>query len=1066
MRKRLHLRLAPIAILLVAGVASAQTETPAATPGAQAGVVAPKNGSITGVVTDASSGKPVAGAVVIATSPAMKGEQTVVTDASGKFIIANLPAGDYRLAVQLGGYKLFEWADLVVKADTTLRASLTVIPEAVQMEEVVVTGSRLKRKELQSDAPVVVISREQIQESGKTTLGDFLQSIPQQGNAINTQFNNSGDGSTRINLRGLGSARTLVLVNGRRFVPGGTGADASVDLNAIPTNAIERIEVLLDGASAIYGSDAVAGVVNVITRRHMDGGDFVALGGASQHGDGGVYDLNATMGTTSEKGSLLFSMGYYNADPVFAGDRDFSKNAYIFDYTGTAFGQGIGGIQQGSSAIPQGRFSLPVGPGGTPLEPTNPAYMSCYAIYQKTGSRNMMPVPDPGGDPTKATCQHYTSANTYNYQPVNYLVTPLQRITAFSSGDLKLGDYARAFYQFSFVNRYSQQQLAPEPLFTINGIPPYSVSAANQYNPYGVDISDFRRRLTEFGPRQSTQYIDTYNYVLGLDGTLPSAFGPLQGWSWDASFNYGYNNAATTYAGALNTSYVANAVGPSKGGVCYTDATFTTPIPGCVPLDLFHPGAITPAQIAGLSYVGTWKGFNQLTAANANLAGEIVKLWAEKPMSIAVGYEFLNQEGGVIPDPVAVQFLSTDYNSLPTYGMYWANAGYAELNIPVISDVPFVDLLEVTGAIRYTNYNTFGGTTNWKVGARYRPIRDVTLRGTYGTAFRAPNIAELYSGVIISNPQVTDPCAHPANQAIDRECQAQGVPAGGNGDDRTQLVSHLGGNANLKPETADIFTGGIVYEPRFVKELMLAVDYWWYNVKNSISDTGIGEGVIMASCYPTDPTVTPPKYCELVHRDPKTGLVSYIDNLDANVGSDETAGIDILLRYSLPTSVGRFSLVFNGTWLQYFNRKLATGQVIYAKGTYDLGVYPAFKFNANITYALAGWGAGLNIQFVGSFKECSNGLAGGNISGADGLCYVNSPDNPVMARNVPPYAKFDIFGGYSFSSSYGKTSITVGINNLFNTSPAVIYDGFLAASDAATYDYMGRYFWLRLAQSI
>ncbi len=1050
MRKRLHLRLAPIAILFVAGIASAQT--PQATT--DAAVAAPQNGTITGVVTDASSGKPVAGAVVIATSPAMKGEQTVVTDASGKFTIANLPAGDYRLAVQLGGYKPFERADLVVKADTTLRASLTVVPEAVQMEEVVVTGSRLKRKELQSDAPVVVVSREQIQESGKTTLGDFLQSIPQQSNAINSNVNNGGDGSTRINLRGLGQSRTLVLINGRRFVPGGVGADSSVDLNSIPTNAIERIEVLLDGASAIYGSDAVAGVVNVITRRHMDGGDLVALGGVSQHGDGGVVDLNATWGANSDKGSLLFSMGYYNADPVLAGNRDWAQYALSYDYT-------TGGVAHGgSSAIPDGRFTFPMGPGDTNLAGQTQAYQNCYNLLKAGGSKNVIP------DPANNSCTKYTSADLYNYQSVNYLITPLQRITAFSTGDLKLGDYVRALYQFSFVNRYSQQQLAPEPLFTINGIPPYSVSGANQYNIYGVDISDFRRRLVEFGPRQSTQYIDTYNFVVGLDGTLPPALGPLQGWTWDATFNYGYDAADTTYAGALNTTLVANAIGPSKGGVCYTDATYTTPIQGCVPLDLFHPGKITADQIAGLGYVGTWKGFNQLSNANANLAGEIVKLWAEKPMSLAVGYEFLNQEGGLIPDPIAVQFQSTDYNALPTYGMYWANAGYAELNVPIVSDIFLADLLEVTGAVRYTNYNTFGGNTSWKVGARYRPVRDFTLRGTYGTAFRAPNVSELYSGITISNPNVTDPCAHPATPAIDLECQSQGVKPGGNGDDRTQLVSHLGGNATLKPETADIFTGGIVFEPRWVKELMVAVDYWWYNVKNSISDTGIGEGVILASCYPADPKATPPQYCQFVHRDPASGLVSYIDNLNANVGSDETAGIDILVRYSLPTQVGRFSLVFNGTWLQYFNRTLATGQVIYAKGTYDLGVYPAFKFNINLTYSLAGFGAGLNIQEIGSFKECSTGLQGGNVASAAGLCYLNSPANPVIAREVPAYVKFDLFVGYQFNSAYGKSSITIGCNNVANVSPPVIYDSFLTYADSSAYDFMGRYFWLRLAQSI
>jgi outer membrane receptor protein involved in Fe transport len=235
MRKNLLnlLRLVPIGLLLSAGIASAQS-----------------NGVITGSVTDGSTGKIVAGAVVIGTSPAAKGDQVAVTDGSGNFTISNLPAGDYKLRVQLGGYKPFERSDLVVKADTTLRASLTVVPEAVQLEEIVVTGSRVRRMDLTAPAPVTVFSREALVESGRANIGDFLQTLPQQVSSINTNQNNGGDGSTRIDLRGLGVNRTLVLLNGRRMVAGGTGADDSVDLNSIPLAAIERVEVLPDGASA------------------------------------------------------------------------------------------------------------------------------------------------------------------------------------------------------------------------------------------------------------------------------------------------------------------------------------------------------------------------------------------------------------------------------------------------------------------------------------------------------------------------------------------------------------------------------------------------------------------------------------------------------------------------------------------------------------------------------------------------------------------------------------------------------------------------------------------------
>src|SRR5512132_4116453 len=184
-------------------------------------------------------------------------------------------------------------------------------------EEIVVTGTRIRRKDLTTPAPVTVINRDQIAASGKVSIGDFLQALPEQGNAINTQFNNGGDGSTRVSLRGLGSARTLVLLNGRRIVPGGTGADASVDLNSIPTASVERIEVLKDGASAVYGSDAIAGVVNIITRKGFKGTEASAFGGVSQHGDGQTYDLNVTTGQAGDRGNVVFSAGYYKQQTVF-----------------------------------------------------------------------------------------------------------------------------------------------------------------------------------------------------------------------------------------------------------------------------------------------------------------------------------------------------------------------------------------------------------------------------------------------------------------------------------------------------------------------------------------------------------------------------------------------------------------------------------------------------------------------------------------------------------------------------------------------------------------------------
>jgi iron complex outermembrane receptor protein len=419
MRKNLLnlLRLVPIALLLCAGVASAQS-----------------TGVITGVVTDGSTGKPVVGAVIVATSPAVQGERTAVTGSDGAFTISSLPAGTYRIAAQLGSYKPAERSDLVVKADTTLRANLAVVPEAVQMEEVVVTGSRVRRLDLTASAPVMVINREQLVDSGKDSVGSFLQTLPQQANGINNQVNNGGDGTFVVDLRGLGPDRTLVLLNGRRMVAGGTGANSNVDLNSIPFAAIDRVEVLADGASAIYGSDAIAGVVNLITRKGYAGTGGTAQYGVSSHGDGQTWDINVNSGVAGDTGSVFFNVGYFWQEPIFQGARDWATTAYNYDYT-TPVADGGGPYPLGSSTIPNGRFVLPSAASNqfaTDLRTAFPGKTNF--IWQPAGTAGTV-CTTVGGQ--QSCWRPYVPAgqvnDTYNYGAVNYLLTPAQRISLFTA---------------------------------------------------------------------------------------------------------------------------------------------------------------------------------------------------------------------------------------------------------------------------------------------------------------------------------------------------------------------------------------------------------------------------------------------------------------------------------------------------------------------------------------------------------------------------------------------------------------------------------------------------------
>ncbi len=932
------------------------------------------------------------------------------------------------------------------------------------VEEIVVTGSRVRRKDLTTPAPVTMISKEQVTASGKVSIGDFLQTLPEQGNAINTGVNNGGDGSTRVNLRGIGSQYTLVLINGRRMVPGGTGSSA--DLSAIPTAAIESIEVLKDGASAVYGSDAITGVVNIIMRRGWSGTEATAYNGTSSRGDGQIWDLNFTSGSSSEAGSVLFNASFYNQRKVMAGDRSFSKIPVAYDAA-------AGEYSLGSGTIPAGRlvgFARGVAPPGSTT-----LWSDLVTAYPNTGSFIQDPTATTYCGPSasgQTTCwrpyagaglvEYDGTGDGYNYAPENYLVTPAQRMSLYASGDTRLGSVARGYFEASYLNRQSGQDLAPEPLVSDGeGI---LTSAQNAYNPFGVDLY-VRRRLVEFGRRTYRQDLDTFRLVAGVDGTLPEALGPLKGWFWDLNANYGRTQGTETKTGNLFTPNLAAAMGPSfNAGTagspdwrCGTSAA--DEILGCVPLNLFGgPGTITPAMVSGLTFTGVRREQNQLASFQANASGELFRLAAERPAGLAVGYEYRVLSGSDIYDPVTAAGLTTGNKSSNTKGSYTINELYGELVLPVVSGMTGLEDLEVSAALRWFDYSTLGvgSDSTYKFGGRWRPVRDVTLRGTYGTAFRAPSISDLYLGQADNFANVTDPCRGPTAPAT---CGA----AANNGDTSTQLRSRVGGNPDLKPETAKIYTFGLVIEPSIIKNLSVTVDYYNLSVEHNIAT--IGESTILQRCYDG----SAPEYCALITRDPTTHFITSISNLNQNVGNLKTAGFDLAVRYALPTDYGRFRFAFDSNFLQKIDQTLADGTVVHGKNTFDLwslnsfggtgGTFPSFKFNAGVAWGFKGWGAGVNMRYIGSFHECGDST--GDFSGS-GLCYVDS----TYQRKVDAYQTYDIFGSYLFPSSAGKTTIAVGMQNVFDVAPAKIYNGFASSTDQYTYDQMGRFIYARLTHNL
>lgn len=1034
----------------------------------------PPTRAITVLVRDSATNQGLANATVKVQGT----EITAQTDADGLFVLTGVGAGDVVLDITAADHN--PSSVTVSAAESTTKVALTSTiaavpatpepatppPPALTDEElaalseaeaeadaggegevIVVTGSAIERRELTTVAPVSVVDKADLETAGLSTVGDILQNLPAQSNGINAQANNGGDGSTRINLRGLGTARTLTLINGRRVVPGGTGADASVDINAIPLAVIERVEVLKDGASAIYGSDAIGGVVNIITRSDLNGSEATIYTGSSTRGDGFGYDLSLVTGTTSKKGSVLFSAGYQKQEPVYAGDRDFSTYDLNYDFASKM--QSVGG----STAIPGGRINtrqLDTNNDGRPDPAVNLCGLTSAGAPIQFCRRE--------GD---ALVPFVQPDDFYNYQPENYLYTPSERYNVFSTGSYAITDNVRAFFEGSYLNRKSDQRLAPEPF--VDAAP---ISAQSVYNSLGVGVLGYRRRLVEFGPRKSLQNVDTFRVVTGIDGTIPETVPGLADWKWELSFNYGRTQATQENKGNLVISRLTNALGPSffdANGVARCGAPGEE-IDGCVPLNILAGGdanAITQDMIDYVTYTGISGGYNRQHTLLGTMHGRLAKTPWGGDIALAVGADYRREGGGFTPDPLTSTGDTTGNAQEPTEGSYDVKEGYAELSAVPVVGKGAVQWLELNLAARAFDYNTFGSGATWKVGGLFRTLGGVSVRGTYSTAFRAPSIGALYSGLADSFPGAEDPCDTTPPSAngetitlpddVAARCAADGVPADA-AFGTSQQRSQVGGNPNLREETADVFTAGIVFEPPQVKGLAFTVDYFNIDIQDAIQS--LGASVILANCYQRGLE----EYCDKVFRDPnRGGEIDYVDDATSNVGGNATSGIDFSVAYDHShQGVGRFRHSFEGTWLNNFDID-NTLQVLKAKGNYDFGVYPALKTNFTTTWAKDGINAGFNIRFVSSYDECDAQDCNSLMDGTD-------EERAAATRTVDSNITADIFAGYTLKSKAGVTNLSVGMNNVLDQDPPLIYSGFAGDSDSSTYDYMGRFVYARMSQ--
>ncbi|HEV2363277.1 MAG TPA: TonB-dependent receptor [Caulobacteraceae bacterium] len=886
-------------------------------------------------------------------------------------------------------------------------------------------------------APTIVLTRRQWDDSGKFSLGDFLQTLPQQGNAPNLLVNNGGDGATRISLRSLGVSRTLVLVDGRRTVNSGLGASDSVDLNTLPDAAVDHVEVLTDGASALWGSGAVAGVVNIVTRHGFEGFEARADYGISARGDGQAAEVDVLDGHSTEKASYLLALSFDDQRPVWAGDRSWSAQSLIYDY-------GSGMVAPGaSSATPQGSVNLF-------------AAAQCLALCSALlGSGSDVFIHDPSAP---LGWRPFTNADRYNFAPLNYLSTPTRRAQIFLDGDLDLGD-VRAYYQAWYTWRRSEQQLAPQPLLT--GQDGFVVSAFNLYNPFGADVYDVRRRLVEFGPRTFREDAGTYRVLAGLDGVLRSA-GPFTGWNWDLAVDYGRSSGTLYTNGLYSNSRVAAALGPSLllGGAprCVSNPGDSgSVIPGCVPLNLFDgPGSIDAAQVAWARFQGRTGLDDSLLSVTGRLSGGLVGLPSGRKARLSLGWEFRRERGSEVVDPGIAAGDAADGYYVSTRGSQRSEELRAELAAPILAGGPLVRLFEIDAAGDYAHYGSFGGIFSYRFGWRLE-AGDARLYGSYARSFRAPDLRELSAGVTLNYPFAVDPCfefsAVPPKVAA--QCVATGVPAPGSLDFGYQEPTYEGGNPRVGPEKSRTLTLGLAFAPRNISGLSLNLDYYRIDIEDVID--AIGAAGILQLCYPFDGSAPDPLACAAIVRDPVSGLILHIDDTVRNDGSLKTDGFDLQVRASRETAIGHLGFLLDATWVNSFTRASLIGPTIRGVGNFDLGAVPRFKANAELTWARNGWGARLGARYVSPMKEC------------DPDCYAPyvDPFEKTTSRRIPAWVVVDAqVGRHLVRWSMGLTDIAIGVNNLFDRAPPFVSSALQDNSDPSLYDFLGRFVYLRLTHTL
>ncbi len=942
-------------------------------------------------------------------------------------------------------------------------------------ETVVVTGSLIARPDYNTATPTVSATPQDLQASGQIALEQGLIDLPQF--SVNTTGAGpfiGGSGEVNLDLRYLGPQRNLILLDGRRLLP--SSADGTVDLNQLPQGIIGSVDVITGGASAVYGSDAVSGVVNFKTKKPFNGLDITTSYGTTEQYGGSQFDVNGVGGieTDDGRGSLIFAVEYTQRDKV-----NSASIPYLVQYGNYPVPLASGEYTPGSNAPSQAALDNYFGQFGAPAGNVSRSELlgfnnngSLYNVGKNAVAPfnvyNLIPQTDPSGRPL----ENVLAGSVHHKSYASWSQLPLTRWSAFTKGDWSLGSGIHAYIQGLYTDYTSKVNVEPTvtsglQIPTVPVTNPFIPTAlasllASRANPTApFSLSD---RFYSFGYRTITNQNHIYQFVGGLDGTLGDTV------TWEVYGSHGQTTTDYASTGAVRFSVIQQLLNAPDGGNSLCAGGYN-------PFGL-HP--VSAACQALAAPVITQSTIVNQDVINADVQGTVLALPAGD-LKFALGADYRNISYNYLPDAEIQSGDPFTYNTqTPTKGSSPVKEVFGELLIPVVKDVPFFESVTVDIAARYSDYDLSGGSPTYKGDIDWAVTDGFRLRGGYERAIRAPAVSELFSGqstqyqnLATITGTLSDPCDvtlpyvnGPNGAQIKALCAAQGLPAAiaptyTNNNPQVPVV--VQGNTALKPERADTFTGGAVYQPQFdspwFQNASVSIDYYNVRLKNAIAAVPIS--LVVTSCFnlngqnPSYSASNP--FCTLLNRAPATGFLANSQAPYENLGQIKTGGVDLEADWRTDidgamgwSDAGTLTVNMVGTYLNDFKLQAAPGGSFTEYGGTDYtglyGPYATWRYNSTFTYRNWGVDIGLRWRFIGAMQDSSVATSATRTPGAPGQ---------------PPLNYFDLMVGYTLP--YTGTRLNLTVSNLFNPTPPTV-GAFPGNTIQSLYSPLGRLYLLSLDQ--